>query len=456
METLMILTYMLLALYLLSAIAAGYLGRRKALAPDGHAIASHRAGYLRATASMFTLLGAGELVVMGALSYSYSYAAMWFFGGVAAGFVGLMYAAPRLRSDEAVKHYTGLPDYVRTRFGKSAGLASSLVVFLAFGCLLMIQYAVGASLLSAMLGWPFPVVVLLMTGVIILYLTVGGFEAVLNTDVLQAIVMIVTAAIVLIATQGLTGLPQAPTPVESMPLLTGLLFFIPAFLAVTTGADLWQIIFSTKSVGTARASLGTAAVAFIGYGVFLSYLGNMARAVAPSINPNDAFVTALTHVLPPSYTIVGVILVFAAVMSTADTEIFLVTRTVVREYKSWFSPDLIAETERRYTIAGLSYAGIAGALIAIATAQGNLAVYYFVVVGLALALAPAMIVSFRFAPSGRSVTISLLSAPACLLVAGLMDQLSEVNAPWIALGAASVTLVATMLVDHFRPANGGA
>jgi len=443
----------LLALYFASVILIGFWSGRRAKTPPAYLIASHRANFWRVSASLFTLLGGGELVTMASLSYTYSFAAMWFFGGVAAGFITLGIVVPRIRSEDDFAHYTGLPDFFNRRFSPSAGVAAAFVVILAFFSLLMIQFIVGGKLLAHFLGWPYPVVVLCMSAVIVIYLSMGGYEAVLSTDVLQAVVMVIFGAIILLGLP--RGVTQAATPAASMPAVESLIFFLTAWLAVVASADIWQIIFASRSATVARGGLFMAAFGFTVFGLFLSHLGNVTRTFQPHLaSPDDAFQAAIAQVLPESLLPVAIIFVFAAVMSTADTEIFVVTRTVVREIRRRTSTTLEDDTERRFTIAGTSYVALLGALSAIVVTE-NLQLIYFTLIGLALALSPAMILYWWVPVPGVAATLSVLAAPVALLCAWATGFLSPATAPIVALVGSVLGLLLGFLLPrraHLRNA----
>lgn len=432
----------LLVLYFAVVMGIGLFAARRARSGESHAIAAHRAPTWRVAASLFTLLGGGELVTMTSLSYTYSYAAMWFFGGIAVGFVTLALIVPRIRTDERVNHYTGLADFFYDRFGPNASAAVALVIVLAFGALLMVQYIVGAGMLAAFLNWPFPMVVLGMSVVIVLYLTMGGFEAVLDTDVLQAIVMIVTAVVIVASTYSAMGGAAGATSPLTLPVIESALFFFPAWLAVVGSADIWQVLFAAKSARVARIGLVLAATGFLIFGVFLSYLGNLTRERVPNLTtPDDAFAAAVSQVLSPQVLPLAIIFIFAAVMSTADTEIFVVSRTIVREVVRRSKRQITLDEERSYTKAAISYVTLTGALLAIFATQGALATIYFAILGLALALAPPMVVAWFWRPSPIAVTIGVLAAPVALGVAAALGKLNVLNAPLIALLASVLSLL---------------
>ena len=427
-------TIVLLAIYFLVVIGIGYYCKRAAKTGSAFIIASHKAGFWRVSASLFTLLGGGELVTMTSLSYSYSYAAMWFFGGVAVGFLTLAVIVPKIRTDENLSRYTGLADFFHERFGRAAGMSAACVIVLAFFSLLMVQFVVGGSLLATFLGWSYPLVILCMSAVIVIYLSMGGYEAVLGTDVLQAVVMISFGLVVLFTLPyaSVSAVPSNAMP-TAMPTLDSIIFFSTAWLAIIASADIWQIVFASRSVKVARGGLIASAIGFFVFGLFLSYLGNITRSVIPSLaTPDEAFNSAITNVLPSAILPFGIIFVFAAVMSTADTEIFVVTRTIVREFHRRKSLTIDENAERGLTIAGTSYVAIVGALLAIFFTE-QLQLVYFTIIGLVVALSPSMFAYWFFRPPSIAVILSILAAPISLLTAFFLGLLSPASAPLVAL-----------------------
>jgi Na+/proline symporter len=361
------MTLVTLGIYFLILVLVGLLSRKWARRPSQYLIADRKAGILRVAASIFALLGGGELITMASLSYSHAYASFWFFGGIALGFFVLAMLGGKIRSYSEVGKYTSLTDYFNDKHGAVAGFLTTITIVIAFGALLMVQFIAGGILLASLVDWPYPLVVFSMAGIILLYLSVGGFEAVLNTDVLQALVMFSFAAIIL------TTNPQLAVPVSggqftAMPLGDGTTLLILGVFVVIASADIWQCIFAARSLKTARWALSLAAVGFLVFGYFLSNLGINARLVDPTINPDNAFFTAIHDILPQHLLPFAVILVFAAIMSTADTEIFVVSSAIVKQFfrntsSSGSSTDLVSI--RNFTKITIAFVTIIGMLLAI-------------------------------------------------------------------------------------------
>jgi len=298
---------------------------------DDFLMGGRRAGPFQVGSSVFTLIGGGELVAMASLAFIFGWAALFLFLGYSLGFAVLAVLAKKLRAFEGAERAVSLPDFLYSHYGFSGSIPALILSFAAFFSLLMLQYGAGAEVLSSATGWSFLLSLVFIGAVVILYLSIGGFRAVLQTDVIQAIAMLSIVGLVIVL--GVTGSQAASTVQELDRMSLG----VAASLAVTGlivalgSADVWQRLYAARSPAAARTGLLGAAVLFMVFGTVLVFVGIEANSLGLTTDPDAAFLAFFESGLPSWLTPLLVVLVLSAIMSTADTEVFLLSGLVLRE-----------------------------------------------------------------------------------------------------------------------------
>ncbi|RKQ16961.1 sodium/panthothenate symporter [Lysinibacillus endophyticus] len=250
-----------------------------------------------------------------------------------------------------------LIDYLKKRYDSNVVIilsAISIIVFLFAS--MTAQWVGGARLIESLTGLRYPVALLIFAVTVLVYVTIGGFRAVALTDAMQGTVMIIGTVILLIGTiiagggieNIMTSLaeenPQMLTPFGSDGSLTPLYvstFWILIGLGVVGLPQIAVRAMSYKnSQSLHRAILiGTIGIGTIMFGMHL--IGVLARPVLPGIEVGDKVMPLLTlEVLPPI--LAGIVLAapMAAIMSTVNALLILVSSTFVKDiYLHFINPN---------------------------------------------------------------------------------------------------------------------
>jgi sodium/proline symporter len=266
--------------------------------------------------------------------------------------------------------------------------------------------------------------VLIGTAVILFYTTVGGFKAVAYSDVLQGVLMftgLLVLPIVGIAAAGgwvplmnqLRSLdPALLEPMGSFGVsLAGVLSalsFAGIGLAFLGAPQLLTRFISAKD-GGAIADGGLIAVGCIivfDVGAVLS--GMAGRALFPGLtDPETIFPVMSAELFPAIFTGIFLVLVLAAIMSTADSVLILASSSVVRDVvqKTLGS----RATEARLTIYGKATTAVIG-LVALVFAFGEVRVLFWFVLfawsGLGAAFTPVVLAALFWKRTTRQGAIA--------------------------------------------------
>jgi urea-proton symporter len=361
--------WLILAAFSVLWVALGsYLGRR-AEGLEGYMLAGRKVGMALGTATaMATWVTSNTTMAAPQLALQMG---VWGMLGYSLGSVGLMLFAPLARRihDLMPSGYTS-GDFMRLRYGKTTWrvfLAISL--FYGFGWLVSMGMA-GGVLVNALTGIDYRIGMTVILAVCVLYTVLGGLRAVIGTDYLQTLIIlvgVVTLAWLAITDVGFERMHQAV--LAKRPELLNLL--MPAAIMFLFNNLLFGVgeIFHSN-VWWSRAFAFRKGIGFKAYmtaGVFWMPIPVVAGFVALTVPALDINVPAADMVGPlvaakllgTSGAILVFIVVFAALASSLDSLLAATSDLILTDiYKGHFRPEASeAELARaaRWVILGLGF-----------------------------------------------------------------------------------------------------
>lgn len=284
----------------------------------------------------------------------------------AAALIFAFWLAPRLRRSGAVS----IPDLLFGAYGHHARFTGATAVFaltLPVAYLLML-----ASLLTQLTGWSPLAAVAVGASFSALYVGISGFRSVVRTDALQLGLMYAGFMILLPAalahTGGLAGLwSSLPTEHRSwdggLGWQTVVVWYLIA-LQTMVEPSFYQRVFAARTPSVARTGVVISVGLWAVFDFFSIGCGLAARALLPNLDdPLTAYPALAELVLPSWLAAFFTLALFATVMSTLDSYLFLSATTVGHDLTPQPSSP---EEVRRRTRWGLVVAAIlasAGALL---------------------------------------------------------------------------------------------
>jgi SSS family solute:Na+ symporter len=258
--------------------------------------------------------------------------------------------APRIRAFAEEHDCVTLPDVFAARFEDEDGrlrLTLALVLLVFMVGYVAAQFTAGGKAIGASFGLDPQVGVLITAGIVLGYTMTGGFLAVSLTDTLQAVFMLVGLLILpVVALMDAGGWGAAvgelrafdPTMVDPLALSLG------AFLGAV-GIGLGspgnpQIVVRFMSIADQsqlRFAAGVATLWNVLMGVGAVSIGLVGRvlipeaAMLPGADPESLYPVLAQQHLPPVLFGVVVASIFAAIMSTADSQLLVGASTVARD-----------------------------------------------------------------------------------------------------------------------------
>ncbi|MED1865779.1 sodium/pantothenate symporter [Fictibacillus nanhaiensis] len=214
----------------------------------------------------------------------------------------------------------------------------------------------GGRLIESFTGVSYTTALFIFSASVLVYVIAGGFRAVVITDAIQGVVMLIGTVIILVGTimagGGIENImselraenPNLISPYGSDQSLTPL--YVSSFwILVGVGVvGLPQISVRAMSYRNAKAMhramiIGTFVVGFIMLGMHLA--GVFGRVVLPGIEVPDKVMPLLALEVLPGW-LAGIVLAapLAAVMSTVDSVLLLVSSAIIKDvYINYIKPD---------------------------------------------------------------------------------------------------------------------
>lgn len=373
------LDFVLIFVYFAVLLIIGYLSSRKQKADD-YLIAERKLGIWSTMATINASKSGSILMIFVALVYLWGIAALWYFIGMVIGTLIFLPFALKLKENSQGRFYT-LADYFKYNYGKKAATFASLItIVLMFGYLIM-NLTAGTKIFVFFTGWSFWLCAIIMVFIILLYLLMGGFKAVVRTDIIQYILMIfIIFLLVLILFNG-SLIPTTEWNFFKADIGTIIGFFLVGILFPFAMPDMWQRVYSSKDKKALKRGILLSAFFYALFALLLGLVALTVKAKFPGIDPDMALIYGFGHLLSPGLLGLAIILLFAAIMSSVDTYLFTPASAIVQDFFNWDKQKIVKNI--RKTILVLA---ILGTLATILIQNLMVSTYIFVSFILVLAI----------------------------------------------------------------------
>ncbi|MBN1948089.1 MAG: sodium:solute symporter family protein [Bradymonadales bacterium] len=326
-------------LYMVGVLWIGYYFYRRNRSTDDYFVGgrSLSAGHV-GLSIVATDVGGGFSIGLGGLGFAMGLAGSWLLlTGLVGAWLSAVFIIPIIKRRDAQENMLSYPDFLRSRYGdERVALLAAVVSALGYLGFTGGQILAGAKLASATLieqsalGLSALDLAILVIGLIIVaYTVLGGLKAVVYTDTVQWIVLMVGLILLAIPLAivriGGWGVIRASLPhsffslgnVSAVQVFNWFITIIPIWLVAMT---LYQRMFSCRNVKEAQKAWFIAGLfeypvmAFMGV-----FLGMCARILFPHVESEMGLPLLIGRVLPAGITGLVVAAYFSAIMSTADS-----------------------------------------------------------------------------------------------------------------------------------------
>ncbi|TVQ00766.1 MAG: sodium/proline symporter [Balneolaceae bacterium] len=285
------------------------------------------------------------------MAYARGPSAVWAVAGyIVVELFLFLYYARRLRNFTGKRDCITIPDFFAERFGDENGWLRITIVFIFLVFMIgyiSAQFVAGGKAFASGFGMEMNTGILVTAIIVLAYTIVGGFLAVSLTDMFQAVLMILALVILpVIAIINYGGLPILLDQLVAMNVMYVDPFAISAgaaigFLGIGLGSPgnphilaRYMSINDSKQLRSV-AVIGTTWNVLMAWGAV--FIGLAGRAYFPDVyllpaaDTENLFpVLAQQHLHPILF---GIVLasIFAAIMSTADSQLLVAASSVVRD-----------------------------------------------------------------------------------------------------------------------------
>ena len=321
--------------YLLLLLGIGLYASRKIKTPNGFFLADRSVGRFALTATITaTVVGGSATIATGALIYSSGLPGIWIDIGGGIGLIILGFTIAKMVRKTGL---ITLPEITGRLFdAKVRYVAAILIIITEIAWLSLLIQASGA-VLSVLLPIEYELLLISVTLIFISYTFLGGQFAVVYTDIIQFIVMIIGVCILAAPLLYMDAAPlfsQLTTEQLSFPINTtlGVLpvlsFFFMMLMPHIVGPDIYSKILSSKDERAAKYGVVLSGVFKLLFAVAIAVIALSAAVLYPNLeNASLAIPTVVLHLSP---ILAGVVLAaFISVMLSSADSVLLSAGTIL-------------------------------------------------------------------------------------------------------------------------------
>lgn len=407
------MTISLIIAFFAICLVLGFIAGKKKT-DEGFFIADRNLGTFVSTATITaSFIGANTLLVYTAFVFIYGISAFWTFIGYMFGFFIFGIFGVYLKKRADIKKYYTLSDYFHDRHGKAIALIATFAVFVVYFGSLINQYIGGAKVLSQISGWSYEMALILTSAVILTYLILGGFKAVVKTDAFQYMIIVILPLVLIYSLTSGIAVPNEHWNIFNAGIVNILAFFFYGLFSVFIYAEFWQRAYAARDNKTVKKAFSFAGISYVFIGLLFTYIGLVARTAFPEADPDIAAVHSFTRLIPESLLIITMVMLFAIIMSSADTVLFVLSMNLSQDIMNR-NRKLDKKRELFYT--KLAFVGFSTVAVLIALVYPKMADIVIVYVSLGIALAPLVLISWLSPnPNVKAMIMAFLTTSLTVL-----------------------------------------
>lgn len=248
-------------------------------------------------------------------------------------------------------------DFIRERYDNNKFVTISSAIFTVVFLIAAVaaQFLGGARLFQSITGYSYLFCLIFFTTVVMVYVTLGGFLAVVLNDAINGTMMFIGTIVLMVATISAGGgLPAIMAKVAQInpDLITP--FGVDNFISVPWISSFWILVcigllglpqnavramaYKDSKAMHQAIVIGTVVVGMLMLGMHLT--GVLARAIVPDIAIADMTIPTLAmQILHPAVAAFVLAAPLAAIMSTVDSQLIYIAGTIIKDvYLNYINP----------------------------------------------------------------------------------------------------------------------
>lgn len=419
------------AVYLLSMLGIGLWFLRRNEGGDDYYVAGRKMGSTHVGMSVVaTDVGGGFSIGLGGLGFVMGLSGSWMlFTGLVGAWLSAVFLIPRIKRDRAFDKALTFPQVFERFFGRRTAFVAGVISAIGYVGFTAAQILAGAKLANG----TFPSLSLqtalyVMGGVAVGYTVLGGMKAVIYTDTIQWMVLLIGLTfagvpIALHAIGGWEGLRSTVRPelltltnVDAATLVNWAVTIVPIWFV---GMTLYQRIYACRDERTAKRAWYVAGLlewplmAFLGVALGLfaraaadqGMFGHLGMDEIADVDPETGLPLLLRTVLPAGATGLVLSAYFSAILSTADSCLMACSGNVISDILGRHHEERTFLRDAQFITLGLGVAAILLASRMTSVLDLMLLSYAFMVSGL---FVPILAVLLPVPRDGTAATAAIL------------------------------------------------
>ena len=387
-----------------------------------------------------TSASAGSFMGFPSLIYRYGWIlALWIAGYTVVPLVTMGVLGKRLNQ---VARYLGsitIPDLLRDRFqSETLGVLASVLIIIFQSAFMLAQFKAGGLIMNTLFGFSYETGLIIFSLSVILYTSVGGFRAVVWTDVMQGIFMVLGVLVMLPLALKISGglnestsilftrnpaLVHVPGPsvdgTAFLPLgLAASFFLIFTLGAMAQPSTLVRLMAFRDSKSLSRALILVCIYFSLVY-IPLVIIFTISRSILPPLEVSDQVMPLMATFIASPF-IAGILIAapYAAIMSSVDSFLLLVSSSCSRDiYQRVFNPQ--ASEKKMRTISQASTVVVGSIVMLLALNPPELLQYVIIFASSGLAagfLAQILMALFWRRATAKAAISAMLSGAGMIIV----------------------------------------
>lgn len=377
-----IIDYIIIGIYMVGMLAIGYYAKGKIETMDDFILGGRRFNRIALVGTiMATMIGSG--MTIGAVGNAYKFGAggtvAWMYAGFSIGLLFFGYIAKRIRD-------TGkrtMAEVIALKFGNTPRLIASIIIIGYAISIVAINTAGLGNVIHYIFGETLPISLSMATAIsaliCIVYTSMGGFYAVVWTDVIQLVITIIGIFLLgpilgLNYAGGFSNVANTYTQVGSSitnPFINGVSagsigFFLAYFLTVPGDPTMPQRALAAKDDKSATVAFYISGFMGMYIGVSILLLGGSIFTLMPGLeNAEAALPLFILKYYPPAIKGITIAGIVAAIMSSFDSFLILATTHLIYDVGQSLNKDLDEKTISKILPFATLAIGVLGLIIAL-------------------------------------------------------------------------------------------
>jgi len=323
------ITITILLFYLCIIIAIGLITQKKAKTTNGFFLADRSISTKTLAATIAaTTIGGSATIVAGGRIYQLGLPGLWYDLAGALGLIILgIFLAKKIRATQLIT----LPDITGSLYDKKVRYVSAILILITEIAWVALLIQSSSLILSILLPFDYLILLVFTSCIFITYTLIGGQYAVIYTDIIQFLIMLIGICILaapLLLLESIPYLDMIPTTHLQFPInqhigpLSMVSIFFMMFLPHIVGPDIYSKVLSAKDTTSARNGTILSGIFKFIFAIAIGIIA-IAATILPTIqenitNPYMALPLAVSTLHP---VLAGIILAafISTMMSSADS-----------------------------------------------------------------------------------------------------------------------------------------